>query len=71
MTDPLALDPVLSPSEIAGGAPVRCARRSLRLVVRAVEAHVMNGGRVEAVDAMPDEYGSPSCCLSRCTPTAS
>jgi ring-1,2-phenylacetyl-CoA epoxidase subunit PaaA len=57
MTDPLALDPVLSPSERSGsGAPVRRHDEAYDAWFERFEAHVMNGGKVEAVDAMPDEY---------------
>jgi ring-1,2-phenylacetyl-CoA epoxidase subunit PaaA len=57
MTDPLALDPVLSPSERAtSGAPVRERDEAYEAWFERFEAHVMNGGKVEAVDAMPDEY---------------
>jgi ring-1,2-phenylacetyl-CoA epoxidase subunit PaaA len=57
MTDPLALDPVLSPSERSGsGAPVREHDEAYDAWFERFEAHVMNGGKVEAVDPMPDEY---------------
>jgi len=57
MTDPLALDPVLSPTERAeSGAPVRAHHEDYEAWFGRFEAHVMNGGKVEAVDAMPDEY---------------
>ena len=57
MTDPLALDPVLSPSErSSGGAPVRAHDEAYDAWFARFEAHVMSGGKVEAVDAMPDEY---------------
>jgi ring-1,2-phenylacetyl-CoA epoxidase subunit PaaA len=57
MTDPLALDPVLSPSErSAVGAPVRRHDEAYDAWFERFEAHVMGGGKVEAVDAMPDEY---------------
>jgi ring-1,2-phenylacetyl-CoA epoxidase subunit PaaA len=57
MTDPLALDPVLSPTErSAGGAPVRAHDEAYDAWFERFEAHVMSGGKVEAVDAMPDEY---------------
>jgi ring-1,2-phenylacetyl-CoA epoxidase subunit PaaA len=57
MTDPLALDPVLSPTERSGpGAPVRAHDEAYDAWFERFEAHVMNGGKVEAVDAMPDEY---------------
>jgi len=57
MTDPLALDPVLSPAErSSGGAPIRAHDEAYDAWFERFEAHVMNGGKVEAVDAMPDEY---------------
>src|SRR6187397_2446000 len=57
MTDPLALDPVLSPTERSeSGAPVRAHDEDYEAWFGRFEAHVMNGGKVEAVDAMPDEY---------------
>ena len=57
MTDPLALDPVLSPAErSSGGAPVRAHDEAYDAWFERFEAHVMSGGKVEAVDAMPDEY---------------
>ena len=57
MTDPLALDPVLSPSErSSGGAPVRAHDEAYDAWFERFESHVMDGGKVEAVDAMPDEY---------------
>ena len=57
MTDPLALDPVLSPAERSSpGAPARRHDEAYEAWFARFEAHVMNGGKVEAVDAMPDEY---------------
>jgi ring-1,2-phenylacetyl-CoA epoxidase subunit PaaA len=57
MTDPLALDPVLAPSERSSpGAPVRRHNEAYEAWFERFEAHVMGGGKVEAVDAMPDEY---------------
>ena len=57
MTDPLALDPVLAPSERSSpGAPVRRHDEAYEAWFERFEAHVMGGGKVEAVDAMPDEY---------------
>jgi ring-1,2-phenylacetyl-CoA epoxidase subunit PaaA len=57
MTDPLALDPVLSPTERSGGAaPARKHDEAYHAWFARFEAHVMNGGKVEAVDPMPDEY---------------
>jgi ring-1,2-phenylacetyl-CoA epoxidase subunit PaaA len=55
MTDPLALDPVLPPSERS-----RLAHNDEALShgerYAAFEAHVTGGGKVEAGDWMPDEY---------------
>jgi ring-1,2-phenylacetyl-CoA epoxidase subunit PaaA len=57
VTDPLALDPVLSPTERSGGAaPARQHDEAYEAWFERFEAHVMNGGKVEAVDPMPDEY---------------
>jgi ring-1,2-phenylacetyl-CoA epoxidase subunit PaaA len=57
VTDPLALDPVLSPSErSSGAAPVRRHDEAYEAWFERFEQHVMGGGKVEAVDAMPDEY---------------
>ncbi len=57
MTDPLALDPVLAPSErSSGAAPARRHDEAYDAWFERFEAHVMHGGKVEAVDAMPDEY---------------
>jgi len=57
MTDPRALDPVLSPTERSGGAaPARKHDEAYDAWFERFEAHVMNGGKVEAVDPMPDEY---------------
>ena len=57
MTDPLALDPVLSPTERSGGAaPARQHDEAYEAWFARFEAHVMNGGKVEAVDPIPDEY---------------
>jgi ring-1,2-phenylacetyl-CoA epoxidase subunit PaaA len=57
MTDPLALDPVLSPTERSSqGAPARRHDEAYDAWFERFEAHVMGGGKVEAVDAMPDEY---------------
>jgi ring-1,2-phenylacetyl-CoA epoxidase subunit PaaA len=56
MTDPLALDPILAPSE---RTPVP-AQEGLDhdAWFAAFEAHVVGGGKVEATDPMPDEYRS-------------
>ena len=57
MTDPLALDPVLAPSDRASsGAPVRHHDEAYDAWFTRFEAHVMAGGKVESTDAMPDEY---------------
>ena len=57
MTDPLALDPVLSPTDRSGGAaPARKHDEAYEAWFERFEAHVMDGGKVEAVDPMPDEY---------------
>jgi len=57
VTDPLALDPVLAPSErSSGAAPVRRHDEAYEAWFDRFEQHVMGGGKVEAVDAMPDEY---------------
>jgi ring-1,2-phenylacetyl-CoA epoxidase subunit PaaA len=57
VTDPLALDPVLAPNErSSGAAPVRGHDEAHDAWFERFERHVMGGGKVEAVDAMPDEY---------------
>jgi ring-1,2-phenylacetyl-CoA epoxidase subunit PaaA len=57
MTDPLALDPVLSPAERSTrGALARRHDEAYDAWFERFEAHVMGGGKVEAIDAMPDEY---------------
>ena len=57
MTDPLALDPVLAPSDRASsGSPVRHHDEAYDAWFARFEAHVMAGGKVESTDAMPDEY---------------
>ncbi len=57
MTDPLALDPVLTPSDRASsGAPVRHHDEAYDAWFARFEAHVMAGGKVESTDPMPDEY---------------
>jgi ring-1,2-phenylacetyl-CoA epoxidase subunit PaaA len=55
MTDPLALDPVLPPSERAR-LPFNEEHRSHDERSELFEQHVVSGGKVEAVDWMPDEY---------------
>jgi len=72
MTDPLALDPVLSPTERSGGAaPARQHDEAYEAWFARFEAHVMNGGKVEAVDPMQTSTGPPSCASSRCMPIPS
>ena len=58
MTDPLALDPVLAPSERSdvSPAPARARGEDEDAWFERFEAHVMGGGKVEATDAMPDAY---------------
>jgi ring-1,2-phenylacetyl-CoA epoxidase subunit PaaA len=54
MTDPLALDPILAPSE---RTPVPSPEGlDHDAWFDAFEAHVTGGGKVEATDPMPDEY---------------
>ena len=54
MTDPLALDPILAPSE---RTPVPSPDGlDHDAWFDAFEAHVTGGGKVEATDPMPDEY---------------
>src|SRR6476646_7339591 len=54
MTDPLALDPILAPSE---RTPVPSPEGlDHDAWFDAFEAHVTGGGKVEATDWMPDEY---------------
>ncbi|MEJ7748331.1 MAG: 1,2-phenylacetyl-CoA epoxidase subunit PaaA [Candidatus Limnocylindrales bacterium] len=56
MTDPLALDPVLDPDDrTSAAAPVPHGLQPDAWYER-FEAHVGAGGKVEASDAMPDEY---------------
>jgi ring-1,2-phenylacetyl-CoA epoxidase subunit PaaA len=55
MTDPLALDPVLSPTERAR-LPFNEDHRSHDERHDLFERHVVAGGKVEAGDWMPDEY---------------
>jgi ring-1,2-phenylacetyl-CoA epoxidase subunit PaaA len=55
MTDPLALDPVLTPAE-RSRLPFNEERRSHDERSELFEAHVTGGGKVEATDWMPDEY---------------
>ena len=57
MTDPRALDPVLSAAERAFPRPRRTTtRRPRRLVRRGSRPISPPGGKVEATDPMPDEY---------------
>ena len=55
MTDPLALDPVLSPQE-RSRLPFNEDHRSHDERFELFEQHVTSGGKVEATDWMPDEY---------------
>jgi ring-1,2-phenylacetyl-CoA epoxidase subunit PaaA len=55
MTDPIALDPVLSPGE-RSRLPFNEEHRSHDERYELFEAHVLAGGKVEAGDWMPDEY---------------
>jgi ring-1,2-phenylacetyl-CoA epoxidase subunit PaaA len=55
MTDPLALDPVLSPQERAR-LPFNEADLPHDERFRHFEEHVLAGGKVESTDWMPDEY---------------
>jgi ring-1,2-phenylacetyl-CoA epoxidase subunit PaaA len=55
MTDPLALDPVLTPTERARLA-FNDDQRSHDERYDLFERHVVAGGKVEAADWMPDEY---------------
>ncbi len=54
MTDPLALDPILSPRERSSPASNAELPHDERFAL--FEAHVADGGSVEATDWMPDEY---------------
>ncbi len=58
MTDPLALDPVLAPSDRIASTPALARRREEGedAWFERFEAHVMTGGKVESTDAMPDAY---------------
>jgi ring-1,2-phenylacetyl-CoA epoxidase subunit PaaA len=55
MTDPLALDPVLSPAE-RSRLPFNEEHRPHDERFELFEQHVTSGGKVEATDWMPDEY---------------
>src|SRR3954453_9103139 len=55
MTDPIALDPVLTPAE-RSRLPFNEEHRSHDERFELFEAHVTGGGKVEAGDWMPDEY---------------
>ncbi|MDQ2965899.1 MAG: phenylacetate-CoA oxygenase subunit PaaI, partial [Chloroflexota bacterium] len=55
MTDPIALDPVLTPAE-RSRLPFNEEGRSHDERFGLFEAHVTGGGKVEAGDWMPDEY---------------
>ena len=54
MTDPLALDPILSPRERSRPASNAELPHDERFAL--FEAHIADGGYVEATDWMPDEY---------------
>jgi ring-1,2-phenylacetyl-CoA epoxidase subunit PaaA len=62
MTDPLALDPVLAPSDRSTAtptstpAPTRAHDEAYDAWFERFEAHLAAGGTVESTDAMPDEY---------------
>ena len=60
MTDPLALDPVLAPSDrtskTATSAPTRSHDEAHDAWFDRFEAHLAAGGTVEATDTMPDAY---------------
>jgi ring-1,2-phenylacetyl-CoA epoxidase subunit PaaA len=64
MTDPLALDPVLAPSDRSTAtptstpAPTRAHDEAYDAWFERFEAHLAAGGTVESTDAMPDEYRS-------------
>jgi ring-1,2-phenylacetyl-CoA epoxidase subunit PaaA len=55
VTDPLALDPVLAPTDRLPQPPLADDPSHDAWFDR-FEAHVMGGGKVEATDPMPDEY---------------
>ena len=55
MTDPLALDPILPPGERTR-LPFNEVHRSHDERFELFERHVTSGGKVEAIDWMPDEY---------------
>jgi ring-1,2-phenylacetyl-CoA epoxidase subunit PaaA len=59
MTDPLALDPVLAPSDRSTTstlAPARAHDEGYEAWFERFEAYLAAGGTVEATDTMPDEY---------------
>jgi ring-1,2-phenylacetyl-CoA epoxidase subunit PaaA len=59
MTDPLALDPVLAPSDrstTSTQAPTRAHDEAHDAWFARFEAYLAAGGTVEATDTMPDEY---------------
>jgi ring-1,2-phenylacetyl-CoA epoxidase subunit PaaA len=59
MTDPLALDPVLAPSDrstTSTQAPTRAHDEADEAWFERFEAYLAAGGTVEATDTMPDEY---------------
>ncbi len=55
MTDPIALDPVLTPAE-RGRLPFNEEHRPHDERFELFEQHVVGGGKVEAGDWMPEEY---------------
>ena len=54
MTDPLALDPILGPRERVAPASNDPLPHDERFAL--FEAHVLDGGKIESTDWMPDEY---------------
>src|SRR5688572_17425178 len=59
MTDPLALDPVLAPTDRStptSQAPTRAHDEAYDAWFERFEAYLAAGGTVEATDSMPDEY---------------
>jgi ring-1,2-phenylacetyl-CoA epoxidase subunit PaaA len=59
MTDPLALDPVLAPTDRStptSQAPTRAHDEAYEAWFERFEAYLAAGGTVEATDSMPDEY---------------
>ncbi len=56
MTDPLALEPVLAPTDRGTRTPTRHGDEAYEAWFERFEAYLAAGGSVEATDAMPDEY---------------